>query len=386
MYPRHAQSLLQERFKQSRSVFLCGARQVGKTTLAKLALPALPLISLENPEERLLASEDPKSFLDRFPKGAILDEIQRVPELLSWIQERIDHQKIKYVMTGSQNILLHQEISVLQLPPLSQAEISKRSLPSPLEILTGKDAIPAKGELWSAVLRGGYPEPCAHPKRAKSWHGDYIQTYLERDVRQILRVRDLGTFQRFLALCAGRTGQVLNHASLSGDCGVSETTVRQWLSVLESSGIIHFLKPYHRNFNKQVIKSPKLYFCDTGIACYLLGIRDAKVLSLHPLAGSLFETWAIQELRKHWFNRGEQPPLFWWRDNHGLEIDLLVDIQGELWPIEIKSGKTLATDLWKNLIQWCSVAGLQSPRGSLIYGGKESLQVKGIQMIPWNVL
>lgn len=393
MIPRHFSGLIQERWELARCLYVGGARQVGKTTLLKSLFPDLPYVNLETPQTREFAQSDPKGFLGEHPGGAILDEVQRVPALFSWLQESIDA-GVKWILSGSQNYLMLESISqslagrvsILELPGLTPSELRGDRAPDPMELLRGQiPSHPSDGSRWDVVLRGGFPEPTLKPRLRRAWHDDYLRTYVERDVRQLVNIRDLAVFQRFVALCAGRTGQVLNASSLGGDAGVSEKTVRSWVGLLEAAGILFLLPAHHRNFNKQVMKSPKIYFCDTGLASHLLGLRDAKTLANHPFAGSLFETWVVGELRKLWMVRGERAPLFWWRDSNGLEIDLLVDEAGALWPVEIKSGETIDPSLWKNLDKFRKLQGEQAPKGTLIHGGDLVRRQSEVQVASWRV-
>ncbi len=393
MIERHFASLIRERWELARCLYVGGARQVGKTTLLRALFPELPYVNLETPETRRFAIDDPKGFLREHPEGAILDEVQRVPELFSWLQESIDS-GVRWILSGSQNYLLLESISqslagrvsILELPGLTPSELRRQSAPDPWRLLRGESPIASAGESrWEILLRGGYPEPVLKPRLRHAWNEDYLRTYVERDVRQLVNIRDLSLFQRFVSLCAGRTGQVLNSSSLGSDAGVSERTARSWVSLLEAAGILFLLPAHHRNFNKQVMKSPKLYFCDTGLACHLLGLRDSKTLSVNPFAGSLFETWVVGELRKLWMVRGERAPLFWWRDSAGLEIDLLVDLPEGLWPIEIKSGETVDPSLWKNLARFHKLQGDAAPLGTLLHGGDLARHQSGVHVVPWSV-
>lgn len=392
MLQRHFSSLIRERWELARCLYVGGARQVGKTTLLRNLFPELPYVNLETPESRSFAQSDPKGFLRHYPDGAILDEVQRVPELFSWLQESIDN-GVRWILSGSQNYLLLESISqslagrvsILELPGLTPSELRGTPAPEPMALLRGELApLPAADSRWEAVLRGGYPEPVLKPRLRRAWHEDYLRTYVERDVRQLVNIRDLPLFQRFVALCAGRTGQVLNYSSLGNDAGISEKTVRSWVGLLDAAGILFLLPAHHRNFNKQVMKSPKLYFCDTGLASHLLGIRDETTLSVSPFAGSLFETWVVGELRKLWMVRGERAPLFWWRDSAGLEVDVLVDDGQGLWPVEIKSGETVDPALWKNLERFHKLQGGDALKGTLIHGGEVARTQSDVQVVPWS--
>lgn len=392
MLPRHLASTLERRLKAARAVYLFGARQTGKTTLARLHSD-LPYATLEDPETRQEASSDPKGFLARFPKGAILDEIQRVPILFSYLQRILDERKGKWILTGSQNYLLLENvtqslagrISLLQLPPLSLAEIQLRPPSSPASLRKpGSAPTVDRSDLWNTLLVGGYPEPVTEPETREFWHSDYIRTFVERDVRQILNVHDTLSFQRFLQLAAGRTGQILNLTQLASDAGISTSACKQWLSVLETSGIVHFLRPHFRNFNKRITKSPKLYFNDTGLVCRLLGIRESGTLSSHPLAGAIFETWVVGELRKIWQNQGDEPPLWYWRDPAGLEVDVLVEEGQTLHPVEIKLGATVDSEWLTRLTRWKELAGESAGQPTVIYGGDTEHLRSGVALRSWS--
>lgn len=391
MLQRHLSKTLERRMKAARAIYLFGARQTGKTTLARNHF-ALPYVSLEDPETRQEAVADPKGFLARFPKGAILDEAQRAPELFSYLQRILDERKGKWILTGSQNYLLLESVTqslagrilLLQLAPLSLAEIQKRPSSTPASLHSPGAAVPMERDrLWETMLLGGYPEPVTEPDTREFWHGDYVRTFVERDVRQILNVHDTLAFQRFLQLAAGRTGQILNQTQLASDAGISVSACKQWLSVLETSGIIHFLRPHFRNFNKRITKSPKLYFNDTGLVCRLLGIRDAQVLSTHPSVGAIFETWVLAELRKIWLNLGEDPPLWYWRDPAGLEVDVLIDEGTRLHPVEIKLGATIDSQWLTRLKQWTELAGPEAGNPILIHGGDAEHVRSGVVLRSW---
>ena len=364
-------------------VTIIGPRQSGKSTLAKMAFPDKPYISLEQLAMRDFALTDPTGFLNTHGKdGAILDEIQRVPGLLSEIQVRVDARpelKGAYILTGSHQLLLMESVTqslagrtaLLKLLPFSLAERS--------EFADGV-AIP------ELLFTGFYPRIIADaldPVEALSF---YIASYVERDVREILAIKDLALFSRFLRLCAGRTGQILNASSLAADAGINHNTARSWLSLLEASFIITFLQPHHNNFNKRLIKAPKLYFWDVGLACHLLGIEHAGQVASHPLAGALFETFVVTELMKQRLNRVREPSLYYWRDNAGHEVDLLHESATGIIPLEIKLGATIQRDAWKGIDYYRALNPLAAP-GVLIYGGSEQqerssgLRVVGFQQI-----
>lgn len=367
--------------KQFKAVAIVGPRQSGKTTLARSVFPTMLYVSMENPDIRRFSMEDPRGFLDQYKEGAIFDEAQRVPELFSYLQQILDEKPAKgqFILTGSNNFLLQENISqslagrigYLYLLPFSHEEAEKAAQ----KVFTVEEAL----------FYGGYPPIFDNQVPPEKWLPNYIATYIERDVRQIKNISNLNLFERFLKLCAGRIGQLLNMNSLAIEAGVDNKTIASWLSVLESSFIIHLLKPHHQNFNKRLVKMPKLYFCDTGLACSLLGITKIEQLSLHPLKGSLFENYIIGELIKDRYNKNIPFDLYFWRDNTGNEMDVVIDKGTHLYPIEIKAGKTVTSDYFKNLQFWKKITG--SDEGSIIYAG-DILQKRsnGINVIPWNTL
>lgn len=367
--------------KQFKAVAIVGPRQSGKTTLARSVFSSKPYVSLENPDIRRFATEDPRGFLEQYKEGAIFDEAQRVPELFSYLQQILDEspQKGLFILTGSNNFLLQENISqslagrigYLYLLPFSTEEAQKAAQKS--------------FSFEEALFYGGYPPIFDNQIPPERWLPNYISTYIERDVRQIKNISNLNLFERFLKLCAGRIGQLLNMNSLAIEAGVDSKTIASWLSVLESSFIIQLLKPHHQNFNKRLVKMPKLYFCDTGLACSLLGITKASQLTLHPLKGSLFENYVIGELIKDRYNKNIPFDLYFWRDNTGNEMDIVIDRGTFLYPIEIKAGKTVTSDYFKNLQFWSKTTGISE--GTVIYAG-DMLQKRsnGINVIPWNNL
>lgn len=361
-------------------VAITGPRQSGKTTLARAVFADKPYVTLENPAELLFAKEDPRGFLARFPDGAIFDEAQRWPDLFSWLQGMVDEDRRggRFILTGSQQFGLQAGISqslagrvgMTQLLPLSLAEWPETAAP----------------DLDDVLLTGGYPALVAQGAPPQDWFPSYVATYVERDVRQVMKVQDLDTFQRFLKLCAARTGQLLNLAALAGETGISEGSARAWLSVLESSYLVTRLPPYHRNFGKRLVKTPKLYFLDVGLACWLLGIHTTQTLGLHPLRGALFETWVVGEFVKHRFNKGLAADLYFWRDSNGLESDLLFESDGRLQPVEIKSGQTITADYIKAGQKAGRIAGEEAMTPWLIHGGNDAYERSGVRVIPWRGL
>ena len=340
-----------------------------------------PYASLENPDTREFALQDPRSFLAQFPHGAVLDEVQRTPELLSWLQQRVDERKVmgEFILTGSAQFDLMAGLSQtlagrvgrLELLPFAGAELGA-ALPRTLE---------------SALLQGGYPPLFDRPVAREDWFPNYVATYLERDVRQLVGVRDLAQFQRFVRLCAARSGQLLNLAALGNDAGVSAVTARQWLSVLEASYLVARLPPYHVNLGKRLVKTPKLYFLDVGLLAWMLGIRDPATLASHAARGALFETWVVSEVLKWRFNAGRPAELYFWRDNIGHEIDLMLETPEGVQAIEIKSGATFASDWpaaalrWQ---QWATAAGLRTRMPMVVHGGEGQGTRQGVWAVGWR--
>ena len=380
MIPRAAAPLVDEIRSGYPVITLTGPRQSGKTTLARAAFADKPYVSLETPDEREFAASDPRGFLARWKEGAIIDEVQHVPALLSWIQSEVDAAGTmgRYILTGSQNFSLMAHIAqslagrsaLVQLLPLSIAELNAAGQLPP--------------DTDSMLLRGGYPALYARVLNPARWLADYTMSYLERDVRQITQVHDLAAFQRFLRLCAGRTGQLLNLANLAQEAGVAQSTARAWLSVLEASYIVHLLPPHHRNLGKRVVKAPKLYFVDAALAASLMGIQTAAQIAIHPLRGALFETLIVGEFLKARFNSGYPSNLYFWRDNVGLEVDLLIDEPEGLRPVEIKSSATVTEDLFKGLRKWIAAAGTAARHPRLVCAGPDRYTRSGIEVRPWQ--
>ena len=361
-----------------KAVAIMGPRQSGKTTLVKALFPDKEYISLENPEKRKYAIEDPVGFLDGIRNGAILDEVQRVPDLFSYLQEVLDNSKERgrFIFTGSTNLLLNQTITQtlagrvahIQLLPFTNSEIAES---------TGN-----KSDM-ELIFNGFYPPVFDQELDPAEWYPSYIRTYIEGDVRQIKNITDLILFERFIRILAGRTAQELNLTSISNDCGVDVKTIQSWISVLETSYIIFLLKPHHKNFNKTIVKRPKLFFYDTGIVCSLLGISSMDQLNSHPLKGSLFETMVVSEQVKRQSFSSRSGNLFYWRDKTGHEIDLLIEEADLIYPIEIKSARTLNTDFFKNLIYYKNLSGVKE--SALLYGGNEiQNRSDGVKVMNWR--
>lgn len=374
MIKRSAEEELKALSIQFKAVALTGPRQSGKTTLVKKTFPDKAYVSLENPDMRSYAINDPRGFLSNYPNGAILDEVQRTPALFSYLQQVLDesNQNGLFILTGSNNFLLQESISqslagrigYLTLLPLSMKEIGG-----------------LEGNINQLIFKGGYPVLYASNTDPAKWFRNYIATYIERDVRQLKNIVDLTIFERFIRLCAGRTGQLLNMNSLSLETGVDQKTVASWLSVLETSFILFRLQPYYKSYNKRIIKMPKLYFYDTGLAAALLGFDEAGMLEMHPFKGSLFENLVVTEFLKQRFNKGLSNNVYFWRDSTGNEIDLIIDKGQSLLPIEIKSGMTVTTDYFRGLNFWNKLTGSQD--GIVIYAGdSQQTRSNGIKVIP----
>ncbi len=370
------------------AVVLTGPRQSGKTTLLRHLFQATHrYVSLEPPDVRAAATEDPRSFLEIHGPPVIFDEVQYVPDLMSYIKERIDARRGRagqYLLTGSQNLLLTENVTeslvgraaMLRLLPLSYGEMSK----------TPQAAFPwergsspkrhklAFGPLWGSFLRGGYPELAAHPKRDEVlWQSSYVQTYLERDVRGLRQIGDLTQFQAFLRMLAARSAQLLNVTDLARDLGLAVNTVKAWISVLEATYQVIVLRPYFRNVGKRLVKTPKVYFADVGTLCYLAGLRNAEHAMSGPMGGAIFETAVIGELARRLSGRGEQPRLYFWRTSAGVEVDLVVETAGKLIPIEVKSSATPDRSMAGNIESFRKDLGEQTQKGYVIHPGDVTL-------------
>lgn len=366
-------------------VALTGPRQSGKTTLARQTFPDKPYFSFEDLEIRQRVMADPRQFFALLPKGAVLDEVQRCPEIFSCLQGVVDERARmgEFVITGSQQFgllgritqSLAGRVGLVQLLPLSLGELTAAGLnPQTLE---------------QTMWLGGYPALFDRRRqldRPAQWLSAYAATYVERDVRQVLEVSNLSLFQRFVLMCAARTGQLLNLSALAADCGLSQTTARSWLTVLEASYVVYLLQPYHQNFGKRLVKMPKLYFLDTGLLCHLLRVDSPQTLAIHALRGPIFESWVVSETLKYRWNQGLPADIYFWRDNHGTEVDLLFEHSGKLHAVEIKSGATFASD-WVHACQrWQRYAGAAAADPVLVYGGQDSYSVKNVQVRAWHTL
>ncbi len=366
MWPRKMEHRLKAAFSKFPVLAILGPRQSGKTTLAKKTFPHLNYANLEDLSVREYVKDDPKDFLEKNPEGLIIDEIQHIPELLSYLQVYVDKadKAGMYVITGSHQILLSEKISqslagrvlVNILLPLSYTELKQKE---------------AFTEVNDLLFGGFYPRLHQYDIKPRDFYPSYIQTYIEKDIRQLINISDLSLFQKFLKLCAGRVGQLLNLTSLANDCGISHVTARKWLSLLEMSFVVYLLKPYYQNFNKRLSKSPKLYFYDTGLLCSLLGIDSCVQLDTHFARGALFENFILLEYLKKQYNRGTQLNCYFWRDKMGHEIDLLVENNQRCSPIEIKSGKTISRNYFNNIKYFDKVSQM-THHSYLVYNGEKS--------------
>jgi hypothetical protein len=376
-HPRQAEQTLVELLSWYPVVAVTGPRQSGKTTLVRHCRGMLPYVNLEALDTRAYASEDPRGFLRQFPDGAILDEVQHVPALFSYLQVEVDADKRpgRFVLTGSQQFGLRDGIAqslagrvgLLELLPFGLAE-------TPGEALC----------LNETLLRGGFPRIVADGVPSRLWLADYVDTYIERDVRRLLNVRDLSSFQRFLKLCAGRNGQLLNLSALAADTGITHNTAKEWISVLEASYIVFLLPPYHRNFGKRLVKTPKLYFLDTALAAWLLGATRGEELAASMFRGALFENWVLTEILKAHLNRRHPPNLYFWRDSNGHEIDVLVELGEQLLPIECKSGETVAGDWFAPIERFLDSCGQKS--AWIVHGGETSQIRRRCEVFGWRDL
>ena len=377
MIKRKAEETVKKLARGYPVVIITGPRQSGKTTLAKSAFPEKEYVSLENLDTRAAANEDPRLFLDRYPDGAIFDEVQHCPDLLSYMQERIDFSSSTgdFILTGSQRFGVLSGITQslagraahLELLPFSLSELS--------------DTIPSY-TLDGILFTGLYPPVHDRELDPGIWAGNYIRSYVERDIRKIVNVKDLSVFQRFVGLCAGRIGQLVNLSSMASDAGITHNTAKEWISLLEACYIVFLLRPHHRNFRKRLIKSPKLYFHDTGLASWLLSIETEKAMNLSSMRGPLFENLIVSEMLKTRYNSGRRNNLHFWRDRAGHEVDVVVDRGDKLIPVEMKSGQTVATDSFNGLNWWKRLASEDD--SFLVYGGDRSYNRTGTSVISWR--
>lgn len=379
MFDRALEPILLRLSTQHPVVSVLGPRQSGKTTLVRKTFPEKSYVNLEAPDIRQAAEMDPRGFLNQYPDGVILDEIQRVPMLLSYIQVTVDEkpQKGRFILTGSHQLALQHAMSqslagrvaILELWPMSLRESAEAGLSVQLDNL---------------VLKGFFPRLHVEDLSPTQVYRDYVRTYIERDVRQMLKVKDLKIFQNFLRLLAGRIGQTINHESIGNDLGLSGHTIREWLSILEASYIVFRLPPYFQNFGKRIIKSPKLYFVDVGLLCYLIGIETAQQFRRDPLKGFVVENLVVAELMKTALNQGREPKLYFYRDHHQHEVDVVVETQHQLIPVEIKAGETFSPHFLKGLHFYQKLVGGRMEKGFVIYTGQQRFQIENIQVLNYT--
>lgn len=380
MIKRRLAKRLLELAKQYPVLSLTGPRQSGKTTLVRNLFSKYRYLTLEDLDMRRFANEDPRGFLEEYHEYVIFDEVQNCPDLFSYIQGVVDQDQLpgQFILTGSQNFLLLEKISqslagrsaIMHLLPfeIDELERAKKTPPSIEEML----------------VKGFYPRLYEQSVKSQDWYPNYIRTYIERDVRQIKNVHDLDTFQLFLKMCASRAGQLLDLTSLGNDCGISHNTAKAWLNILEASFIIFFLRPHHNNFNKRLVKTPKLYFYDTGLLCSLLGIHTPDQLHTHYLRGGIFETYVVSELKKQIYHKLSNSSLYFWRDHQGHEVDCLIEKGVNLTPIEIKSSKTISSSFFENLKYWKELAGKTSENAFLVYAGDNTQKRSSAKVLSWR--
>jgi predicted AAA+ superfamily ATPase len=381
MIVREAESVLKRLVAGYPIISITGPRQSGKTTLAKSFFPEKPYVSLEDPDTRSFALTDPRGFLSQYSSGAIFDEVQRAPDLCSYLQAIADASREmgRFVITGSQQFLLQSQITQSLAGRVGAIEL----MPFSVSELDGTHA--ATSEQFQ--FKGCYPPLFDRDLAPTDWLSDYISTYLERDLRQLLMVKDLTTFRNFLGLVAGRTAQPLNLSALGGDAGVGHHTVKEWLSVLESSYIIKLVHPYYRNFSKRLIKSPMIYFIDTGVLCSLLGMRTFNDLVVHPLKGPVFESFVFSELYKTILNRRDPSKVYFWRDHRGEEVDFVIEQSpSKLHLVECKAGKTISPTFFETLGKVGTLTGDLLSHSFLVYGGDQIQRRADHLVIPWNLI
>ncbi len=380
---RHIKSHLVDLSKQFSAIAVLGPRQSGKTTLVKDTFPDYAYVTLEDLDTKISAHEDPRGFLQAYShhKGLIIDEAQEVPALFSYMQGIIDteYRPGFFILTGSQNFLMHEKITqtlagriaLLTLLPLSIEEL--------------KDAGILSSDYETTLIKGGYPQVYERNLNVRTWCSNYITTYVEKDVRQLLNITDVLTFGKFLKLCAARIGNLINYAELARDCDISPHTAKEWIAILETSYIIKLVAPYYRNFNKRLTQHPKLYFYDTSLVCQLLNIRSNDEFFNHPLRGAIFESFVISEFFKYNYNHNESPQIYFWRDAQGHEIDCIIEKNfTTLVPIEIKASKTISTSFFDGLQDWQKISKQEHVQSYVVYGGTDSIKRQKGHVFSWK--
>jgi len=380
MIPRAIQTELEKSLREYPVVCITGPRQSGKTTLARMALPDFHYVNFEDPITRDIFNEDPRGFLHQHRNGAVFDEVQHVPALLSFLQVHVDKDPIpgKFLLTGSQHFGMTERISqslagrtaVLELLPFSAGEMASARM--------------LADELDPAIWQGAYPPVHDRDLRPDRWYANYMATYVQRDVRQISQIQNLDIFTRLMRLCAGNVGQLVNTVRLATECGVDHKTIRNWLGVLEASYVLTRLPPYYRSFRKRIIKTPKLYFFDTGLACHLLGIQSPAQLATHPLRGALFENWVFAELFKAIKNKALAAHIYFWRTHGGQEVDFIIEHGQRIDGIEVKAGMTVHPTMLRSLDNTASGWKGGNMRTWVVYGGKDFMNIGKSVVVPWR--
>ncbi len=398
MFKRHLAKYILKYAKEYPIVALVGPRQSGKTTLVKSLFPDYKYLSLENLSLRKSAAEDPSGFLATHGPFLVLDEVQNVPEIFSAIQEVVDlnPEAAQYILTGSSQFLSVKKITqtlagrivTFKLLPLSFTELFQYEEDSDETLIFrrvhARRPKVTQERLLELLFSGCYPRIHDRHLDSAKWYENYVLTYVERDIRSLLNVRNVRTFEHFLLLCASRSGQLLNYSDLSGALGIAVSTVKEWISILETSGIVFLLSPYFENFSKRVVKTPKLYFMDTGLLCHLLSIQTVKHLKAHPLLGWIFETFVVSECYKRFSNLGVRPPLYFWRDQSQNEIDLLIYDGQQGFPVEIKFSHAFHSDFRKTIELWFQFGKNPARRGIVAYCGEERvLAHSAVPGVPW---
>ena len=397
MFTRTITKKLKELALKYPSIAILGPRQSGKSTLSKLAFPNYVYLSLEDRSVRERAALDPKGFIEFYQNtpGIILDEFQRLPELLSYIQLAIDekYRPGHFILTGSQNFLMNEKISqslagritILTLLPLSITELKENQLVGHqlVDQSVGQLVEQTAPQAEKTIFYGCYPRIYDQHLDPTRWYNDYIETYVEKDIKQLTTISDLDLFRKFVGLCAGRIGQTLDFTSLSDNCGISVPTVKRWLSLLQASYVLFLLQPYHNNFGKRLTKSPKLYFYDTGLACALLGIESETQLATHYLRGGLFESFIIADIIKELYNQAERPHVYFWQETGTNEIDCIIEKADKRYAVEIKSGQTISKNFFKTLRSWSTFAQTPTTHNFLVYTGTQTQPWPDGTVIGW---